>query len=141
MTESFKWIIGTVGMWLSFLLGGWSQALMVLVVFMCIDFLTGILAGFYERKLSSKVGSKGLIKKIGMILIISICHFLDQILETGDMLRDGAVFFYCVNECISIIENAGRMGIKIPAVLQRAIEVLAEKEKHVSEKWEKKRRD
>jgi toxin secretion/phage lysis holin len=127
MKEMGKTMVATVGATSSFLFGGWSTGITILAVLALLDYVTGMLAGFYEKKLSSKIGSKGILKKLGMFFVIGMCHLVDVLLGTEDMLRDGAVFFYVANECLSIAENAGRMGIRIPAPMKRAIQLLHDK--------------
>lgn len=124
MKEIIKAAVAALGAVTSFLFGGWSTGLAILGVLALIDFVTGTLAGFYEKKLSSKIGSRGILKKVGMVFVIAMCHLVDILLGTEDMLRDGAILFYAANECISIAENAGRMGIRIPAPMKRAIQIL-----------------
>ncbi|WP_245888274.1 phage holin family protein [Laceyella sediminis] len=124
---TIKTTVAMTGAAASYIFGGWSTGLIVLGILVCIDFVTGLLAGFYEKKLSSQIGSKGILRKFGMIWVIAMCHLLDVLLGTENLLRDGAVFFYAANECLSITENAGRMGLQLPGPIEKAIQVLQEK--------------
>lgn len=127
--------IGFVGSFLASLFGGWDAALTTLILFMGIDYLTGlIVAGVFHNSgktengsLESRAGWKGLCRKGVTLLIVLIGCRLDLVMETN-FIRDGVVIAFIANETISIIENAGLMGIPIPSVITNAIEVLKKKE-------------
>ena len=126
---------GTVGAFLSSLFGGWDAGLTTLVIFMAIDYVSGlIVAGVFKRSpksengaLESKAGWKGLCRKGMILLIVLIAVRLDMAMGTA-FLKDGVVIAYIVNETISIIENAGLMGLPIPDVIRKAIDALQSKE-------------
>ena len=134
MKVSILTIIGTIGGIISYAFGGWDTALTTLIVFMAIDYITGlIVAGVFHKSpktksgaLESKAGWKGLCRKGTTILIVLIACRLDLIIGTS-FVRDAVIIAYIVNETISIVENAGLMGIPIPGVITRAIEVLKKK--------------
>ena len=123
--------IGLVGSFAASLFGGWDAALATLILFMGIDYLTGlIVAGVFHNSgktengsLESRAGWKGLCRKGVTLLIVLIGCRLDLIMETN-FIRDGVVIAFIANETISIIENAGLMGIPIPSTITNAIEVL-----------------
>lgn len=125
---------GVVGGFISWLVGGWNAALTTLVIFMAIDFISGlIVAGVFKESkktesgaLSSKVGFKGICKKCMILLFVLIGAQLDIVLKTN-MVRDGVCIAFILNELISIVENAGLMGIPIPAVIQKALDMLQKK--------------
>lgn len=126
--------IGIVGSFLASLFGGWSAALNTLLIFMGIDFLTGlIVAGIFHRSkktengnLESRAGWKGLCRKGVTLLIVLIACRLDLMLGSN-FIRDAVVIAFVCNETISIIENAGLMGVPIPQVIVKSIEVLKKK--------------
>jgi len=128
-------IIGAVGAYIANLLGGWDAGLTTLVIFMAVDYFTGlIVAGIFHKSkktesgaLSSKAGIQGIAKKIMMLLMVLVAVRLD-ILTGTDYIRDAVIIALCGNELISIIENAGLMGVPIPKKLKDAIEVLSKKE-------------
>lgn len=131
MNNLFKAFIGIGGGAISFLFGGWDSLLWVLVAFAAIDWLTGVSASWNEGKLSSKVGFKGLNRKVLIFAMVAVAHLVDVATE-GILpfnLRDGVIFFYMANEVISIIENVGRAGLPVPEKLSEAIEVLKGKGK------------
>lgn len=132
-------ICATIGMFGSFIasaFGGWSASLTTLLIFMMIDYVTGlVVAGVFHKSpktanggLESKAGMKGLIRKCTMLLFVLIGYRLDLAVGTT-YIRDAVCIAFMVNELISIVENAGLMGLPIPSVIKDAIEVL----KHRSE--------
>ena len=134
MKQSILTIIGATGAFIANLFGGWDAGLTTLVIFMVIDYLTGlIVAGIFHKSkktengaLSSKAGLQGIAKKVMMLLMVLVAVRLD-ILTGTDYIRDAVIIALCGNELISIIENAGLMGVPIPRKLKEAIEVLSRK--------------
>ena len=126
--------IGIVGSTVAAAFGGWDAAMITLVSMMVIDYLTGVLvAGVFHNSpktesgaLESKAGWKGLCRKGMTLLIVLVAARLDIILGTG-FIRDAVIIGYIANETISIIENAGLMGVPIPEAIKKAIEVLQQK--------------
>lgn len=119
--------IAIVGSCASYLWGGWSALLDVLFVLIVVDYISGVIASATEGKLSSKVGMIGIAKKVFIFLLVTAAHKIDVVLGNGHMFRDGVIFFYMVNELLSITENGGRMGLPIPPILSKAIEVIKAK--------------
>lgn len=130
MENAIKWIAAIGGGIASFLFGGWSVALQTLLIFVAIDYLTGVIAAGKEGKLSSNVGLKGIAKKVMIFFVVAVAHQVDILLGDGHVFRDAAATFYIANEAISILENAGRIGIPIPEKIYQAIEVLKGREKN-----------
>lgn len=128
-------IVGAVGGFIAMAFGGWSDALITLIVFMSIDYTTGlIVAGVFKKSkksengaLESRAGFKGLCRKGVALLIVLIATRLDIMMNTT-YIRDAVVIAFVANEGISIIENAGLMGVPIPSVVKKAIDVLNEKD-------------
>ena len=125
---------GIGGSLVASLFGGWTASLTTLLIFMGIDYLSGlILAGVFHKSpktetgaLESRAGLKGLIRKVTMLLFVLISHRLD--LAVGaNYIRDAICIAFMVNELISIVENAGLMGIPVPAVITNAIDILKKK--------------
>ena len=120
--------IGVVGSTVAAAFGGWDAAMITLVSMMVIDYLTGVLvAGVFHNSpktengtLESKAGWKGLCRKGMTLLIVLVAARLDIILGTG-FIRDAVIIGYIANETISIIENAGLMGVPIPEAIKKAI--------------------
>lgn len=122
---------GAVGAAVAWLFGGWTMALTTLLIFMGIDYITGVIvAGVFHRSgksasgsLSSIAGIKGLAKKGMILLFVLIAYRLDVQLGTT-YIKDAVCIAFMANELLSIVENAGLMGVPIPAVIVRAVEVL-----------------
>jgi len=122
--EMFKLCIAGGGSCITYLFGGWSQLLQVLLFFVIVDYISGVIASGIEGKLSSAVGRKGIAKKVFIFVIVAIAHMVDVCLGDGNLFRDAAIFFYLANEMLSIIENAGRVGLPVPEMLQKAVEIF-----------------
>lgn len=127
-------LIGCAGGMIASLFGGWDAALITLLIFMGVDYVTGlVVAGVFHKSkktqngtLESRVGWKGLCRKGVTLLVVLVACRLDLMMGSN-FIRDAVVIAFVVNETISIIENAGLMGIPIPAVIIRAIDVLKKK--------------
>lgn len=127
-------IIGIIGSLISSLFGGFDAALVTLLIFMGIDYVTGlVVAGVFHTSsktengaLESRAGWKGLCRKGVTLLVVLVACRLDLIMGSN-FIRDAVVIAFIANETISIIENAGLMGVPIPPVIVRAIEVLKQK--------------
>lgn len=120
----FTSIFSLLGSFTTFLFGGWDSLVVILLTFVIIDYVTGVIASAVEGKLSSKVGFKGIAQKIIIFALVAVSSLLDQVLGNQYFIRDATIFFYLVNEALSIIENAGRVGLPVPAFLVRIIEML-----------------
>lgn len=124
------WVKATVafaGAILSFLFGGWSAVLGVLLAFVVTDYVTGFVAAALQGRLSSAVGLRGIAKKVGIFVMVAVAHLVDSTLGEAHLLRDAASFFYLANELLSITENLGRIGVPVPPVIRRAVAVLQSK--------------
>lgn len=127
--------IGIIGGFISTLYGGWNSSLTTLMIFMCIDYITGLMvAGIFNNSektktgaLESRAGFKGLCRKGVILLIVLVACRLDMVIGSN-FVRDATVIAFVTNETISIIENAGLMGIPIPKPIIKAIDVLKSKE-------------
>ena len=125
---------GIFGGAVAWLFGGWSAAIIVLLVCMAIDYITGlIVAGVFHKSpksanggLESKAGWKGLFRKVVTLFIVVVAHLIDMLLGVV-YVRDAVVIAFCLNEFISIVENAGLMGIPIPAPIMKGIDLLNNK--------------
>ena len=113
---------------MTYLLGGWSALIQILVAFVVIDYITGVLAAAIRGKLNSNIGLKGIAKKVFIFVIVACGHLVDSAMGTQDLVRDAAIYFYIANELLSILENAGEIGLPVPDILKNAIERLKGKE-------------
>ena len=125
-------IFAAIGGWLGWFLGGCDGLLIALLAFVAIDYVSGVMCAIVDKKLSSAVGFKGIFKKILIFALVGVGHIIDtMVIGTGSVLRTAIIFFYLSNEGISLIENAGHLGLPIPAKLKSVLEQLhdrAEKE-------------
>lgn len=128
METLLKAIAAVGGAVISFMFGGWTQLMTVLVVFIIIDFLSGVALAFKDGRAASKELWYGVTRKIGTLAIVAVAHFLDTIIGDAHLIRDAAIFFYLAGELLSLIENIGRLGVPIPPVIRRAIEVLRKRD-------------
>lgn len=103
---------------IDFIIGGCDILFKTLLVFIIIDYITGILRAIYTKKLSSKIGAKGIIKKVGYIFIVILAALLDKLLNSTGNIRNIVIYMFIANEGISILENWTSMGIKIPKILK-----------------------
>ena len=129
--------VGLIGSAVTALFGGWSTGLVTLLIFMCIDYITGlIVAGVFKNSpktangaLESRAGFKGLIRKGTALLAVLIGYRLDVLLGTV-YVRDAVIIAFITNEVISITENAGLMGVPMPETLIKAIDILKGREEN-----------
>lgn len=137
MKNAIMAAVGTLGSVVASFFGGWTTAMTTLLIFMAVDYATGLIcAGVFHKSqktesgaLESRASFKGLCRKGVTIMIVLVCHRLDLIYG-GSYIKDGACIAFILNELISIVENAGLMGLRIPKVVINAIEVLKKKGEH-----------
>jgi toxin secretion/phage lysis holin len=123
----------SIGAFSSFLFGTPSLLFKTLVLFVILDYITGMAASAYEGKLNSKVGFKGILKKVMVFAIVAVAHSLDQLLG-GLYIQSATIFFYLSNELLSMIENAGRLNVPIPPFIKNAVSLLRQKNGNNSQK-------
>ena len=120
-----QFLFTAVGGWLGYFLGGCDGLLIALVVFAVADYLTGVMCAVSDKKLSSAVGFKGICRKVIIFMLVGIAHMIDvNIIATASVLRTAVIFFYLSNEGVSLLENAGHLGLPIPAKLKAVLEQL-----------------
>lgn len=132
MKDTISAAVGVAVGMISWLVGGLDTPVLVLVICMGVDYVTGlIVAGIFHTSpksvgggLDSRVGWKGLARKFVTMLIVVVANLADLLLDVG-YIRDAVIAGFCANECISILENAGLMGIRIPKVLKDALDKLS----------------
>ena len=111
------------------LFGDWDMLITFLLIVVVLDYITGMIAGGIEGKLSSKFGVKGIGRKVLIFSLVTVAHLIDTILTNQHFIRNATIIFYLCNEMISIIENVGRAGVPVPEFLRKAVEVLKKKSK------------
>lgn len=147
MKEWICMIAGIVGGFITTLLGGWDSALVTLIVFMGVDFFTGVVTAAMGKSkhtdsggLSSKAGWVGLAKKVCTLLLIAVAVRMDILLGTT-YIRDAVCISFCLNELLSIVENTSLMGVPFPPAIKKAIDVLQTKVGRIEEKNDKEESD
>ena len=124
MKTIINFISGTLLTSIVYLLGGWDIALQTLLIVIAIDYVSGICKAIYKKKLNSKVGIKGIIKKFAYLLTVALAVELDQIMGNTGAIRTLVIYFFVANDGISILENMGGMGIPLPQKLTEVLEQL-----------------
>ena len=129
MDNIFKNIMAGICTILSFLFGDMEGLMVALIALIILDYISGVIAAAVEKRLSSEVGAKGIAKKIFMLLIVALANIVDiNVIGDGHVLKTVTVVFYICNECISLIENAGRIGVPVPKKLLDVLEQLRDKD-------------
>lgn len=132
-----EWIctaVGVVGAGIASVFGGWDSALSTLIIFMAIDYVTGlVVAGVFRNSrktdtgaLESRAGFKGLCRK-GMTLVFVLIGYRMDLMINTNYIRDAIIIGFTANEAISIVENAGLMGLPLPAIVTKAVDILTKK--------------
>lgn len=126
---AIKSAFALLGGLLGTLFGGLDGFLITLLVFMLLDYISGVLLAIVQKKLSSKIGFKGILKKVMILILVAVGTLLDNfILIDGAFIRTLVIFFYIANEGISLLENAALLGLPIPEKLKEVLEQLKESE-------------
>ena len=128
MKEIWNWIqivFAAIGGGIGWFLGGADGFLYALIAFVVIDYITGVMCAIIDHKLSSEVGFKGICKKVLIFILVGVGNIIDvQVLGQAGVLRTAVIFFYLSNEGVSLLENAGHLGLPIPAKLKAVLEQL-----------------
>lgn len=115
----FQAFAAALGGFLGWYLGGMDSVLYALIVFVIVDYVTGVLSAIHDKSVSSKIGSRGISKKVMIFLLVGIAHMVDsQVIGHDSVLRTAVIFFYLTNEGISILENAAHLGLPVPTRLK-----------------------
>lgn len=123
--NTIQLVFAAVGGWLGYFLGGCDGLLYALIVFVAIDYITGVMCAISDKTLSSEVGFKGICRKVLIFLLVGIGHIVDaQVIGNGGVMRTAVIFFYLSNEGISLIENAAHLGLPVPEKLKAVLEQL-----------------
>lgn len=120
-----QFLFTAAGGWLGYFLGGCDGLLLALVLFAVADYITGVMCAVADKKLSSEVGFKGICRKVIIFMLVGVAHIIDvNVIATGSVLRTAVIFFYLSNEGVSLLENAGHLGLPIPEKLKIVLEQL-----------------
>lgn len=123
--NTIQLVFSALGGWIGYFLGGCDGLLYALIAFVVIDYITGVMCAIINRELSSAVGFKGIFRKVLIFLLVGIANIIDvQVIGTGAVLRTAVIFFYISNEGVSLLENAGHLGLPIPEKIRTVLEQL-----------------
>jgi toxin secretion/phage lysis holin len=123
-------LIALLGGFFGWFLGGYDGFIYALVVFVVIDYITGIMLAICDKKISSKIGFKGIFKKVLIFILVGMANLVDcEIIQNGETIRDMVIFFYLSNEGISIIENSVKIGLPVPEKLKSILEQISKEKK------------
>lgn len=126
--EYLKYPVMVCGTGITWLFGAWDTAMIVLISFMVIDYITGLIKAWYLKQLSSDTGLRGIARKFLIIVVLIVAVLLDRLLNTGTwVFRTLACYFYIANEGLSILENVVELGLPVPDKLREALAQLKDK--------------
>ena len=113
---------------LGYFVGGLDGLLTALIILMVLDYITGVMCAIIDKKLSSAVGFRGIFKKVLIFMLVGVAYIMDMhVIGTGDALRSAVICFYLSNEGVSLLENAGHLGLPIPEKLKAILAQLHDK--------------
>ena len=122
--------VAAIGGWLGYFLGGVDGMMIALIVLMTLDYVTGVMCAIVDKKLSSAVGFKGICKKVLVLMLVGVANIVDvHVVGAGSALRSAVICFYMSNEGVSMLENAGHLGLPIPQKLKDVLEQLHDRDK------------
>ena len=120
-------VFAVIGGCLGWFLGECDGLMYALIAFVIADYVTGVMCAVSDKRLSSEVGFKGICRKVLIFVLVGMANILDMhVIGTGCVLRTAVLFFYISNEGVSVLENAGHLGLPIPARLLNVLEQLHE---------------
>jgi len=135
--NTFQFLLSAVGGFIGYYVGGLDGLLYALIAFVTVDYLTGVLRAAFEKNLSSRIGAKGIVKKVVIFLIVGIANISDiYLLGGGSALRTATILFYCSNEGISLLENAAALGLPIPQPIRDALTQIKRNSENKNEQSE-----
>lgn len=129
MKEYLCVILATVGYLFIYLLGGWDVALQCLLLAIVFDYISGMIKAYHTRTLSSKIGFHGIVKKVGVLLIVMLGVLVDRVTGNTGAVRTLVIYYFVANEGLSVIENLGQSGVPIPDSIKKALKALKKESK------------
>lgn len=124
MKETICIIISGIVTELVYLLGGWDVALQCLIIAIALDYVSGLIKAWHTKTLSSRIGFRGLVKKVGYLLIVMLAVLIDRVTGNSGAIRTLVIYYFVANEGLSIIENLSVTNIPIPKVIKKALKAL-----------------
>ncbi|MDU1174216.1 phage holin family protein [Peptostreptococcus anaerobius] len=131
LIDNIKIILCTCGGLIGIIFGGWDKTFQVLIIFITIDYLSGIAASICNHKLDSHIGFKGISKKISILMILAVAVQIDRLMDiNSQVVRMTTCFFYIANEGLSILENGNKLGVKYPQILKNVLKEMKKNDLH-----------
>lgn len=124
MGNVVKGILGTIGGFIAYWLGGLDTILICLIAMLVLDYISGVLAAIHNKNLNSEIGWKGIVKKVFTLLVVAVAFIIETATNNTFAIREIVIIFFIVNEALSLIENAGKIGLPIPEKLTLILEQL-----------------
>ena len=124
MKEVLTGIISAIATGLLYLLGGLDIALQCLLIAIILDYISGIIKAYVTKQLSSKIGSMGIIKKVGILLVVMLAVLVDRVTGATGAIRTLVIYYFVANEGLSVLENLGAAGLPIPQSIKKALKAL-----------------
>lgn len=124
MKETICIILSGIVTELVYLLGGWDVALQCLIIAIALDYISGLIKAFHTKTLSSRIGFRGLLKKIGYLLIVMLAVLVDRVTGNSGAIRTLVIYYFVANEGLSVLENLSVTNIPIPKVIKKALKAL-----------------
>lgn len=117
-------ILAGIGTGLVYLWGGFDVAMQCLLIAIALDYVSGIIKAFVLKQLSSTVGFRGILKKVGILVVVALAVLIDRVTGESGAIRTLVIYYFVANEGLSIIENAGKSGLPIPHSIKEALQAL-----------------
>lgn len=124
MKELLCSILAGIGTGLVYLLGGFDVAMQCLLIAIVLDYVSGIIKAFVLKQLSSTVGFRGILKKVGVLVVVALAVLIDRVTGESGAIRTLVIYYFVANEGLSIIENVGKAGLPIPKSIKEALQAL-----------------
>lgn len=124
MSELFNTVIATICTGFIYLIGGFDVAMTCLLVAIALDYVSGLIKAYESKTLSSKIGLKGIIKKVGVLLVVMLAVLIDRVTGDTGAIRTLVIYYFVANEGLSIVENLAQAGVPIPQSIKKALKAL-----------------
>ena len=128
MENILRWVFSSLTIMCVYLFGGLDNALISLLVFFLLDYITGMIKAYKKKKLNSKIGVYGILKKLGMLCMVAVGSVIDHLTGDTGFIRTSIIYYLVANEGLSIVENLGEIDILVPEFLKDKLEQLSKKE-------------
>ena len=129
MKEIIDIVLAVTSTTFIYLIGGLDIALVCLLIAIVLDYISGIIKAYMTKELSSKIGLKGILKKVGVLLIVMLSVLVDRVTGETGAVRTLVIYYFVANEGLSILENLGQAGVPIPESIKKALKVLKKENK------------